>query len=179
MTDKKPETAKPCNVVTEEDVRRSFLAKLSIALSATIGAMMVLPGVGLVLAPIFANPPKRWRAVGSVDQFKPGSTVLVNFEDSSSVPWAGVSAKSGAWLRRVRGDEFIAFSINCRHLGCPVRWVEDADLFMCPCHGGVYYRDGTVAGGPPPKPLARLQVRVRSGQVEIATASVPLTTTKV
>jgi menaquinol-cytochrome c reductase iron-sulfur subunit len=179
MTNDSQKRAEPCVGAADEIIRRSFFAKVSLALSAMIGAMMVLPGVGYILAPILSNPPPRWRAVGPVDQFKVGSTVLVHIEDSSSVPWAGVSARTGAWLRRVEGENFIAFSINCRHLGCPVRWVEDADLFMCPCHGGVYYRDGTVAGGPPPKPLARLQVRVNDGQVEIATAAVPLTTTNV
>ena len=96
--------------------------------------------------------------------FEIGSTVLVNYEDPSPEPWAGVTAKTGAWLRRVSQKEFIAFSINCRHLGCPVRWVDDARLFMCPCHGGVYYEDGTVAGGPPPKPLARLSVDCARGK---------------
>jgi menaquinol-cytochrome c reductase iron-sulfur subunit len=38
---------------------------------------------------------------------------------------------------------------------------------MCPCHGGVYYKDGSVAAGPPPRPLERYPVRVQDGQVEI------------
>lgn len=157
--------------------RRTFQARLSLILSAVIGALMVLPGLGFVLGPIFRRTSPKWRDVGKLVDFKPGATVLVSFEDPSPEPWAGVTAKSAAWLRRVNGTEFIAFSINCRHLGCPVRWIDDAGLFMCPCHGGVYYSDGTVAGGPPPEPLDRYKVRVRDGNVEIQTAAVPLTTT--
>lgn len=157
--------------------RRSFYARLSMILSAVIGALIVLPGLGFVLAPIFKRTPQKWRAVGKVEDFKIGATILVNFEDPSPEAWAGVTAKTAAWLRRKDESEFIAFAINCRHLGCPVRWIDTAGLFMCPCHGGVYYSDGTVAGGPPPEPLARYQVRVREGQVEIHTAAVPLTTT--
>ena len=157
--------------------RRSFHARLSVILSAVIGALIVLPGLGFVLAPIFKRTKQKWRSVGKVDEFKEGSTVLVSFEDPSPEPWAGVTAKTAAWLRCVSDVEFIAFSINCRHLGCPVRWIDTAGLFMCPCHGGVYYSDGTVAGGPPPEPLDRYQVRVRDGHVEIHTAAVPLTTT--
>lgn len=168
-----------CGDCPEEVARRSFLTKLSLGLSGLIGAMMVLPGVGFVLSPIISKPPRKWRTVGKVEQFEVGSTVLVNFEDATSVPWAGVTAKTGAWLRRVNETEFIAFSINCRHLGCPVRWVDGAGLFMCPCHGGVYYKDGSVAAGPPPKPLARLTVRIEAGNVQIDTAPVPLTTTNV
>lgn len=161
----------------ETDDRRSFFARLSLGLSGVIGVCMVLPGLGFVLAPILKKPKQKWRSVGKVDDFKQGETVLVSFEDPSPEPWAGVTAKTAAWLRRVDEQNFIAFSINCRHLGCPVRWVASADLFMCPCHGGVYYSDGTVAGGPPPEPLDRYEVRVEKGQVEIQTARVPLTTT--
>ena len=157
--------------------RRTFHARLSMFLSAVIGALIVLPGVSFVLAPIFQKTKQKWRPLGKVDDFKEGATVLVNFEDPSPEKWAGVTAKTAAWLRRVDDSNFIAFSINCRHLGCPVRWEDGPELFMCPCHGGVYYKDGTVAGGPPPEPLARYHVRVRDGQVEIHTAAVPLTTT--
>src|SRR6267154_1472334 len=72
---------------------------------------------------------------------------------------------------------FIAFSANCTHLGCPVRWLEGADLFMCPCHGGVYYSDGDVAAGPPPLPLFRYDVRVANGEVQMKQAIVPISTT--
>jgi menaquinol-cytochrome c reductase iron-sulfur subunit len=149
---------------------------MSVALSAVIGAAIALPPVGFVLAPAFARPRRVWRRVGSVEQFALGSTVSVRFEDAEPRSWSGATARTGAWLRRTSDQEFIAFSINCRHLGCPVRWVEDASLFMCPCHGGVYYADGEVAAGPPPGPLARYPVRVREGFVEIETSPVPLTT---
>lgn len=167
----------PSKCCCEQEDRRSFQAKLSIGLSAAIGAMIATPGLGFVMAPLFRRAPHRWRAVGAVDKFQQGGTVLVEFEDPSPRPWAGVTAKTAAWLRREDDQRFIAFAINCRHLGCPVRWVEKASLFMCPCHGGVYYSDGTVAGGPPPEPLYRYRTRVRDGQVEIHTAAVPLTTT--
>ncbi len=55
-----------------------------------------------------------------------------------------------------------------------MRWLKHADLFMCPCHGGVYYNDGRVASGPPPKALNRYPVRVRDGVVEIQTSPVPI-----
>ena len=54
----------------------------------------------------------------------------------------------------------------------PVGWVEGAELFLCPCHGGAFHRDGTVAAGPPPRPLPRLDVRVRGGRVELRTEAI-------
>jgi menaquinol-cytochrome c reductase iron-sulfur subunit len=112
--------------------------------------------------------------VGKVHDFKAGTTVNVAFQDSSPLPWSGVTAQTAAWLRRNGELEFIAFSMNCTHLGCPVRWLPDANLFMCPCHGGVFYSDGRVASGPPPKPLHQYPVRVESGEVQILTSPVPI-----
>jgi menaquinol-cytochrome c reductase iron-sulfur subunit len=47
---------------------------------------------------------------------------------------------------------------------------------MCPCHGGVYYEDGSVAAGPPPRGLYQYPVRVNNGQVEIMASPIPITT---
>ena len=157
--------------------RRKFLAALSIGLGTVAAALASVPIVGFILSPLVKQPPETWRAVGSVDSFEVGKTVAVSFLDPSPLPWAGVTARSAAWLRRDSQQEFTAFSVNCTHLGCPVRWLDTANLFMCPCHGGVYYNDGVVAAGPPPKPLPRYPVRIQNGQVEIRTSPLPITTT--
>jgi menaquinol-cytochrome c reductase iron-sulfur subunit len=49
------------------------------------------------------------------------------------------------------------------HLGCPVRYVEAAERFICPCHGGVYNFRGQVAGGPPVRPLDRFYTIAHDG----------------
>ncbi len=154
--------------------RRAFLSKMSLALSALAGAIIGVPVVGFLVAPLLQKVPDVWRVVGAVDKFKVGTTVEVTFLDASPLPWAGVAAQTAAWLRRDTEQKFVAFSVNCTHLGCPVSWLQNADLFMCPCHGGVYYKDGTVAAGPPPKPLVEYPVRLRNGQVEIKATGIPI-----
>lgn len=156
--------------------RRRWLTRLSLTLAAAGGAILGIPVVGFVLGPFTQRVREVWRDVGSVADFDVGKTVKVEYEDPSPLPWAGVTARTAAWLRRSGDNEFAAFSINCTHLGCPVRWIDSADLFMCPCHGGVYYNDGTVAGGPPPRPLPQYPVRIHKGLVQIRTSPVPLTT---
>jgi menaquinol-cytochrome c reductase iron-sulfur subunit len=161
---------------TCEDLRRrTFLQWLTYGLTALIGFLTTIPGLAFLLAPVFRREKPSWRPVGKIESFPIGATILVSFEDASSVPWSGTTSTTGAWLRRETETNFIAFSINCRHLGCPVRWVEGAKLFMCPCHGGVYYADGRVAAGPPPEPLKRYNVRVHESEVQIETSPVPLT----
>lgn len=155
--------------------RRTLVARLSIGLGVVGAALIGVPVAGFLLAPLVESIARKWRAVGAVSDFQQGATVEVRFDDASSVPWAGVTGRTGAWLRHDADGRFIAFAINCTHLGCPVRWMPQAELFLCPCHGGVYYKDGTVAAGPPPRPLTQYPVRVRDGQVQILTSPTPIT----
>jgi menaquinol-cytochrome c reductase iron-sulfur subunit len=167
----------PPTETPEEISRRRFFEKLSIALVGLCSAIVGVPLVGFIVAPFFRKVPEKWLTIGKPDDFQIGKTVAVTVTDPSPLPWAGVTAKSAVWLRRVSEDSFIAFSANCMHLGCPVRWLPDADLFMCPCHGGVYYSDGNVAAGPPLRPLFRYEVRVTNGEVQMKQAIVPISTT--
>jgi menaquinol-cytochrome c reductase iron-sulfur subunit len=156
----------------EDPERRHFFAKFGVICGSIAGLIVAIPAVSFLLG--LRKEPRIWRVLGKVDEFTVGQTQLVSFSDPSSLPWAGVTAKTAAWLRREEGEQFIAFSINCTHLGCPVRWLPEAKLFMCPCHGGVYYSNGTVASGPPPKPLPRYPVRIHKGNVEILTTPLPI-----
>ncbi len=65
------------------------------------------------------------------------------------------------------------FAINCAHLGCPVRWYPQSGLFMCPCHGGAYYADGSRASGPPPRGLFEYDYKLEAGQIWIKAGQVP------
>lgn len=159
----------------ENEQRRSFLIKLSLGLSFLSAAVAGIPVLAAIFAPLLEKTPKMWRKVGDVDSFPVGTTNLVTFENASAEQWTGTNSSSAAWLRRDATDKFTAFSANCTHLGCPVRWEADAHLFMCPCHGGVYYKDGTVAAGPPPKPLVQYPVRINKTAIEIQTSPIPIT----
>ncbi len=155
--------------------RRKLLSRISLALSGGAALLVGVPVLGFIFGPLFRREPGVWRSVGAIDSFRVGDTVEVTFEDASALPWAGITSRTAAWLRRENEREFIAFAVNCTHLGCPVRWLSSAELFMCPCHGGVYYRSGQVAAGPPPQPLNRYPVRLRNGQVEVMASAILIT----
>ena len=131
-------------------------------MSGVAAISVAVPVVGFVLGPLFQAPPPEWRKVGAVENFKIGETTQVKFTNSAPHQWAGAVGESAAWLRREDEQNFKVFSVNCTHLGCPVEWKPQATLFFCPCHGGVYYKDGKVAAGPPPHPLPQYPVRVNS-----------------
>jgi menaquinol-cytochrome c reductase iron-sulfur subunit len=144
--------------------RRQLLSRVSLALSALAAAVVSVPILAYLLSPLIQEAPKQWRDVGLVENFQIGDTVEVAYEDPSPLPWAGQTARTAVWLRRSSDTEFSAFSINCTHLGCPVNWIQASELFLCPCHGGVYNADGTVAGGPPPHALSSVPVRITDDQ---------------
>lgn len=157
--------------------RRSFIIKLLWAAGGIMTALISIPVVGALIAPLLRKQgPGPWRDVGKMDDFKIGETILVRFKDPSPLPWSGNTDRTASWLRRNSKDEFIAFSVNCPHLGCPVRWIADAEIFLCPCHGGVFNKDGSYAAGPPPHDLTRYPVRINNGQVEIQSSPIPITT---
>jgi menaquinol-cytochrome c reductase iron-sulfur subunit len=158
----------------EAQTRREFLARMGVGLA---GLAAVLAGVPIVGA-FFSTPERReqfWHPVGEVDDFLIDETVRVVFTDPDALPWAGPAARSAAWLRRIDEEDFTAFSVYCTHTGCPVSWRAGANLFLCPCHGGVFDREGEVIGGPPERPLMRLDVRIRDQQVEVLAAPTPVT----
>ncbi len=156
-------------------VRRQFLSWLCVGLGGAAAAVVGVPFIGFLVAPLLRRVPRTWRQVGPVERFPVGKVTLVSYVDPSPLPWGGVTSNSAVYIRRTGEHDWMAFSVHCSHLGCPVRWLPDAELFMCPCHGGVYYANGTVAAGPPPRPLVQVPLRERSGQVEVMSIPIPIT----
>jgi menaquinol-cytochrome c reductase iron-sulfur subunit len=156
--------------------RREFLSRVTIALSGLIAAIVGLPILGYLLAPLFRGPTDDFVAVGKTDDFPLGETKLVNIRDPSPLPWAGQTAETALWVRRraAGGPQmFQVFNVNCTHLGCPLNWQAAAKIFLCPCHGGVFYADGTVAGGPPPRPMFEREWQVSGTDLLVRQAPLP------
>lgn len=58
------------------------------------------------------------------------------------------------------------FGQKCTHLSCPVYYAKEADRLECPCHeAGFDVKTGNVLYGPPPRPLDRIAVEIRNGEV--------------
>ena len=64
--------------------------------------------------------------------------------------------------------DFKAFSATCTHQGCAVKSVADG-LINCPCHNSSFsITDGSVQGGPAPKPLPAVQITVSGDSIRLA-----------
>lgn len=63
-----------------------------------------------------------------------------------------------------------ALSLVCTHQGCIVQWREGKQEFYCPCHDGLFDRNGDVLGGPPPMPLEQFQAKIIGDEVVVGEA---------
>jgi len=154
--------------------RRSFLFKLGTALNVVAATLLAIPVIGYIFSSFRARTPyQAWIMLGAVDSFAENQTRLATYRNPYTRPWDGATADIPCWVRRLSGEKFQVFAINCTHLGCPVRWFQESHLFMCPCHGGVFYEDGTHASGPPPRRLYEYQYKIENGQLWVRGGQLP------
>jgi Rieske Fe-S protein len=156
--------------------RRGFFMKLGILFNGLVATALAVPITRFLLSSITrgrGNAYLSWVTLGPVDEFPEGETRLATFQNPYVMPTDGKTAGTACWVRRVEGEQFQVFAVNCAHLGCPVRWFPQSGLFMCPCHGGAYYRDGSRASGPPERGLFEYPSKVENGLITIQAGELP------
>jgi menaquinol-cytochrome c reductase iron-sulfur subunit len=155
----------------ETVTRRALFTGGAMAAGGVASAAFALPALGFALGPIFSDQePERFQDVGPEADFNPQTYVP---KVITLVGEVGEAGKTTIYVRRrdpardtkLTGYPYVVISTRCAHLGCPVRYVQAAERFICPCHGGVYQFDGKVAGGPPVRPLDRFETKVENGRV--------------
>ena len=155
--------------------RRAFLFKLSLLANGAVGAVLAVPIIGYLLGPSLKKSSSydSWITLGPISDFPENETRLVNFRNPITTPWDGQTGDIPCWVRRVSGSTFQVFAINCAHLGCPVRWFAQSRLFLCPCHGGAYYADGSRASGPPERGLFEYDHKIIANTLMIKVGKMP------
>jgi len=156
-----------------EMTRRGFMFRFGLLFNTVAAGLMALPIIGYVASTLIYRDWQQWIELGKVDRFPEGQTRLATYRNPFHVPWSGKVAELPCWVRRTTGDKFQVFAINCTHLGCPVRWFSESGLFMCPCHGGVYYEDGSRASGPPPRGLYEYEYKIKDGKLLVKGGQIP------
>jgi menaquinol-cytochrome c reductase iron-sulfur subunit len=161
---------------SEGTTRRGLFVKAGLLLNGIAGALLAVPVLRYLLSPVVrARKPgyRSWVSLGRVDQFPAGETRLATYRNPVVTPSDGETANTSCWVRNVDGERFQVFSINCAHLGCPVRWFPQSNLFMCPCHGGAYYADGSRASGPPERGLFEQRYKIEGGTLFVEAGELP------
>lgn len=128
--------------------RRSFLGTVAMWVSLIVSHLTAGAFVLRFLSPPARRPARRSVYVARLGDLPEGDSFVV--EDLRGTHVAVV--REGATIR--------ALSTVCTHLGCRVRREGDKQRFFCPCHDGIFDREGRVVSGPPPRPLDRYEVRL-------------------
>jgi Rieske Fe-S protein len=170
--------AKEEQKITRDDPRavsrRWLLLKIGAFFNVVVGVAVAVPVVRYLLGPVRRNGAyDSWISLGPVNDFPIGETRLSTYENPYRDPWDGATDNTACWVRHVSASVFQVFAINCAHLGCPVRWFPQSELFMCPCHGGVYYADGSRASGPPERGLFQYEYKIVSNELRIKAGHTP------
>jgi Rieske Fe-S protein len=126
------------------DDRRGFLAKVSsLGMLAGLGASYGTAGVYAARYLYPARPrTKAWMYVARVADIAVGGSLGYTTPGGEKVAIAR-QAQSGT------GEDFVALSSTCPHLGCQVHWEAQNERFFCPCHNGTFDKSGKGTGGPP------------------------------
>jgi menaquinol-cytochrome c reductase iron-sulfur subunit len=153
--------------------RRTFFHWLTYMTGAAATVILSVPLVGFLFGAL-RKKEEKWVRLGPVKNFPEGQTRLVTFNNPLCQPWDGMTAHTGVFVCYLGKDQFRVLAVNCAHLGCPVSWFPRSGLFMCPCHGGVYYENGEHASGPPPRGLFHCLWHVnKKGELEVQAPHYP------
>jgi Rieske Fe-S protein len=171
-------STKPATAASTEATisRRGFFMKLGILFNGIAAMVLAVPLGRFLFSSVTRgreNGYLSWVPLGDVSNFPEGETRMATFRNPFVMPTDGKTVDTACWVRRIADDRFQVFAINCAHLGCPVRWFPQSGLFMCPCHGGAYYRDGSRASGPPERGLFEYPYKVENGVLTIDAGKLP------
>jgi menaquinol-cytochrome c reductase iron-sulfur subunit len=148
--------------------RRQFMSIVTWAVGALIGLALGVPGVAYIVGPALQRQEEdEWIRLGSIAKVDLGTPTLFKAKIERRTGWIVSEEELSFYLLTENGRDFIAMSNICTHLGCRVRWIEDQEQFLCPCHNATFGKDGSVVSGPPPRPLDVYQVKVEEDQIYV------------
>ncbi|MBT2693233.1 ubiquinol-cytochrome c reductase iron-sulfur subunit [Bacillus sp. ISL-55] len=155
--------------------RRQFLNYTLTGVGGFMAAGMLMPMVRFAVDPVlkgedagdFIATPLKIADITNEPQ-------KVNFSFTQKDAWYESEETGTAWVFKNEGGEIIALSPVCKHLGCVVDWNTDKqneNRFFCPCHYGLYEKDGTnVKGTPPLAPLDVYPTKEKDGFLYVGKA---------
>jgi menaquinol-cytochrome c reductase iron-sulfur subunit len=146
--------------------RRNFLSFATWAIGGLISLGMGIPAIAYIVGPALNRVnSQEWIRLGPTSKVELKTPTLFKFTIQRQTGWIVNEEEVSVYVLTDNGRDFIAMSNVCTHLGCRVRWIADREEFFCPCHNGVFDKEGKVVSGPPPRPLDRYEVKVEDEQL--------------
>ncbi|WP_010284163.1 QcrA and Rieske domain-containing protein [Bacillus timonensis] len=154
--------------------RRQFLNYTLTGVGGFMAAGMLMPMVRFAIDPLLQPEAEQDMVqVVSVDKIT-NEPQKFDFKVNQVDAWYESDVPYSAWVYKKDNGDIVALSPVCKHLGCAVAWNEDPtnpNRFFCPCHYGLYEKDGTnVPGTPPAAPLDVYESQVKDGYLYLGKA---------
>jgi Rieske Fe-S protein len=148
--------------------RKQFMSLVTGAITALIGLGLGIPAIAYIVGPALKKEESQdWIRLGSTSKVELGIPTLFKTKIQRQTGWILNEEEKSVYVLTENGREYVAMSNICTHLGCRIRWISDREEFFCPCHNGVFDKDGRIVAGPVPRPLDRFDTKVEDGQLFI------------
>lgn len=156
-------------MATNREDRRSFLGYVLTAVGSLISAALAVPLVRFVAFPLRGQAEEvSWSDVGNVEEFRSLNAPTARTIDVKRIDgWRSTVAQSSVYVLPTANGIPRVLSSVCPHLGCSVRWIEEQDHFVCPCHGGTFTADGVHISGPPQRAMDELESKEENGVLKV------------
>ena len=147
--------------------RRNFMSLAIAGIGGIISAILGIPAIAYIVGPALAQQAQDWVELGSIKKVALGTPTLFKVTLTHQTGWVSSQEEVDAYVLTEDGQNYVALSNVCPHLGCRVRWIPDQGKFFCPCHNGIFNKDGSLVSGPPPRPMDRFQTKLDNGNLFI------------
>jgi len=148
--------------------RRDFVKIVGTFLGSIMGMVTGLPLIGYVISPALKTPKMDdWVSLGALDSYLVGSPGFFSFTRTRVNGWEKTVNAYGVFVLRKNKDDLNVFSDICTHQSCRIKWHEDIQEYVSPCHDGHFDIDGNVTYGPPPRPLDQYEFKIEDGEILI------------
>jgi menaquinol-cytochrome c reductase iron-sulfur subunit len=147
----------------QELSRRTFLSLAIAGMGGVITAILGIPAVAYLVGPALKQQAEDWIQLGAVKKVETGTPTLFKVTLEHQTGWVTSQEELSAYVLTEDGQNYVAFSNLCTHLGCRVRWIPEQGKFFCPCHNGIFAKDGSIVSGPQPRPMDRFQTKLDNG----------------
>ena len=148
--------------------RRDFVKIVGSFLGSVMGMVAGLPLIGYVISPALREEAAdTWVSLGVLESYPLGTPTFFSFTQTQVNGWEKTVLSYGVYVLRKSQDDLKVFSDICTHLSCRVKWHEDIQEYISPCHDGHFDIDGFVTYGPPPRPLDQYEFKIEAGELLI------------
>ena len=147
--------------------RRSFLGALVGVGAVFVGGLLSVPLIRFALFPLIRRTTELKSApVGAISEFASLTEPAMRTIHIEQIDgWRKTISEKVIYVTKDSQDQLRVLTSICPHLGCTVPWNKEKNQFVCPCHGAIFTKDGSMVSGPSLRGMDALDTSVQDGQL--------------